>query len=305
MVVLGIRQVQAAALSLLMFEHLGDREQALALREAAGRSILSGMLSRSAAGRARMAEPEEAFVCSMLRRLGEYLAIYYLPEEHAAIRAAVQTGGESEEAACRRVLGLDFAELGMGVAREWQLPAEILHCMRPLLPGTLAAARSERDQLAHLAGFGDELATLVLAPPSPEREQALAALEQRYSRTLPIPRGDFAPLIAQALRDSREYAGIVGHGVADCEVLRRAEGWPDDARSQRAGREIDPHGDAEGADLPAEGEPGEVRATPPRAGEEERRCCVVSRTSAPRCSTAAASTTCCSWSWRRCTGASA
>ena len=224
-VVLGIRQVQAAALSLLMFEHLGDQEQAQSLREAAGRSILSGMLSRSLAHEARIAEPEEAFVCTMLRRLGEYLAIYYLPEEYAAIRAAVQTGGEDEAAACRRVLGLDFAELGIGVAREWQLPNEIIHCMHPLPAGTLPEPRGERETLARLAAFGDELSALVVTAPGPERDAALAALEERFGRSLPMPRDGLATLVQQAVNDSREYAEIVGNGVKGCRTLSAASRW--------------------------------------------------------------------------------
>lgn len=224
-VVLGIRQVQSAALSLLMFEHLGDQDQAQTLREAAGRSILSGMLSRNLAAHVHVTEPEEVFVCAMLRRLGEYLAIYYLPEEYAAIRAAEQTGGTSEQGACRQVLGLDFAELGIGVAREWQLPLEIAHCMQPLPEGNLPEVRSERDLMVRLAAFGEELSALVLSAPPGERDKALAALEERFSRSLPMPEDGLAPLVQRAVQDSREFAEIIGNGVGSCHVLSTAERW--------------------------------------------------------------------------------
>ena len=82
-VILGFKQVRMAAQSLLLFEHLASGPQAAQLSEAAGKAQMGGILARVLAERMHLEEPEEAFLCTMLRDLGRVLTMYYLPEEFA------------------------------------------------------------------------------------------------------------------------------------------------------------------------------------------------------------------------------
>ena len=90
---LGIRQVRSAALSLLMFEHLADHEQAQALRESAGRSILSGMLARGLAEHVSVTDTEQVFVCAMLPVVINGVCIGLIYGDHETVGASL--GGDT------------------------------------------------------------------------------------------------------------------------------------------------------------------------------------------------------------------
>jgi HD-like signal output (HDOD) protein len=78
--VLGGNAVRSIAISLLLFEHLPDREQASALRDEFLRANLAGYLDkRRSPGVVR--DAEEAFICAMFRNLGRLLARFCFPEE--------------------------------------------------------------------------------------------------------------------------------------------------------------------------------------------------------------------------------
>lgn len=209
-VILGFSQVRMAALALLLFENLEDHSQVEALRETAGRAFFAGALGRRLAAELRLPEPEQGFVCSMFRTLGRYLTVFYLPEEYAAVRAAAQARGLEESAAAVAVLGASFEAIGRAVAREWHLPAEILDAMRALPTGPVAVATDPRDRLHQLAVLSNDL-TEALTDPSPEsRARALAAIEERFARALPIGEGGLRQAVESALSDVRAYSRSTG-----------------------------------------------------------------------------------------------
>ncbi|MCU0936616.1 MAG: HDOD domain-containing protein, partial [Gammaproteobacteria bacterium] len=222
-VILGFSQVRAAALALLLFENLEGHGQVEALRESAGRAFFAGALGRRLADELGVSEPEQGFVCSMFRTLGRYLTVFYLPEDYAAVRATAQSRGIDEGAAAVSVLGASFEALGRAVAREWHLPAEILDAMRALPPGPVAAAGDPRDRLHQLAVLSNDL-TEALTDPNPDsRARALAALEERFARALPIGETGLRQAVESALSDVRAYARSTGfdlfRGSADTAAI--------------------------------------------------------------------------------------
>ena len=88
-VILGVENVQAATLSIVLFDHLNNSTQEKELKKATYSALMSGIIARQQAKiilSINDNEKESAFIASMLHTLGNMLVIYYLPEEYTDIR---------------------------------------------------------------------------------------------------------------------------------------------------------------------------------------------------------------------------
>ena len=224
-VALGFDRVRMAAQSLLLFEHLKSDPQAAHLKDAASRAFLSGAIGRRLAGKMPGPDPEEAFVCALLRTLGVYLTIYYLPEEYAEIRKRIEVNGEAEMPACQSVLGITFDELGRGVAREWQLPDTIVQSMHKLPDRPLKSPANPRDTLIQLSALANELCDALVNAPEERRSAALKTLQERFGSHFPIDDKRLRPLIASALEDAKTFEQAVGAGLGGSQPFQSASLW--------------------------------------------------------------------------------
>jgi eukaryotic-like serine/threonine-protein kinase len=226
--------VCTAAHSLLLFEHLNNKRQASQLKDAAGRALLSGVIGRKVAKETGFVEPEEAFVCSMLRSLGEYMTVFYLPDEQEEIARTVLNKGVSEDAACRSVLGLTYEELGVGIAREWRLPDNIVQSMRRL-PPTLEKPRNPQEALQQLAAFSNELCKSVIQAEPEGQDTAVSDLMQRYTEVLPKKGAPVAALVSGALKDAQDFQRVSNVRLANTDSFRNATRWVESQGGARDG----------------------------------------------------------------------
>ncbi len=223
-VILGYRQVRMAALSLLLFEHINDRPQAALLKELGARALLSGVLSRRLAAQVEHADAEQSFICALLYSLGRFLTANYLGDEYAEIDTRMKNDGLGEDAASTRVLGLSFEELGLGVAREWQLPKAIQESMRRLeADAEVKAPRDERAALRCLAALSNQVSDTIAETPATERVQAQAALLQRHRAAVPLRLGQLKEVVAVGLKDVGSYAKAAGVDFRASEFFQLAK----------------------------------------------------------------------------------
>jgi len=208
-VVLGFEQVKAAAMSLMLFEHLKSRAQSEELKGAAMRSLLSGMIARELASSEKGVEAEEAFICAMLKRLGKHLAIFYFPEEFREAKDLMTRKGITESAASRSVLGMSYEELGVGIAATWNFPNKILHSMRGLPKGPLPLPASESGLLQQISSFSNSLCDLLAEPPDAAPQKALGELLKRFQKGLPLDRETVCELLEAAWERVRIFADIL------------------------------------------------------------------------------------------------
>lgn len=234
-VVLGFDVVRSLAMSLLLFERLQDKQHAESLKEQFLRAATSGAIGRELGLHVGGASVEEYFVCAIFHNLGRLLAHYYLREEALAIERLRVRETLDEMAASRRVLGVDYRELGIGVARSWGFPDSILRSMErvaPPKPSPCAAA----DRLGMVSAAADVLCEVV------ERESP----EQRPARVLQAMR----PFAAALGLDDRQLRGAVERGVDSASELARA--LQVDLRGSAIGRRLtEPAGTASAADTAA------------------------------------------------------
>ena len=222
-VVLGFNQVRMAALSLLLFEHIADKPNAPLLKEVGSHAYFSGVIGRRLAADVIHADAEQGFVCAMFHTLGRYLSAYYFAEEHEEIQRLMDNKGLTEDAAAVAVLGLTFAELGVGVGREWQLPAEILAGMRPLDPAAPPQPPgNRREAMRLLSAFANEVAGVMARPDGADAGAAMARLRQRYGRAIPIPEARLTQVVAQGLEDVSQYARAADLDLHGSTLLRNA-----------------------------------------------------------------------------------
>jgi serine/threonine protein kinase len=201
----GFAGIRNMALSVLLLEHMDNKAHAGLLRDEFLRALLAGTLAEELAPLAR--EEEEAFLAAMFQNLGRLLTEYYFPEEALQIRQllpAADCAPAQREAAARRVLGIDLADLGAGVAKAWGLPDNLRRALRPPeggVPGRPFDDGPEHgvDRLRWLGRAANAIADAMLAPGAAAEPGALRVQAEAYAPVL----GLSAQAILQATQSAR------------------------------------------------------------------------------------------------------
>ncbi len=223
--IVGFNTVRNLAMSLTLFEHLHEHANAAALKDLVIGAYFSGLLARELAVDADTPNAEQAFVCAMFHRLGKLLATFYLHEEALAVARAMQTHGWDEDRASRHVLGLSYEELGIGVAKAWNLPDDIRASMRAVaLPGPMRPAR-EPERLRLLAGLTNELSEIIRTGDESARPQQVRALLERYGPATGIDDRRLNAAVQDATASLMRDADTLGHGVSRSGFAKKARDW--------------------------------------------------------------------------------
>ncbi|PTT19803.1 serine/threonine protein kinase [Acidovorax sp. HMWF029] len=183
----GFNAVRNMALSLVLLDHMQDRQHASQMREEFLRAMMAGTVAAELCGAGQAAEG--AFIGAMFQNLGRMLCEFYFPEEARQVRSLVASGRMEggEESASQQVLGLGFEDLGVGVARVWGLPESLQRCMRkPLGSPTQRPPEQGAERMRWAALAANEVAgTLLLGDPA-QTEAHLDQVGTRYARTLSL-----------------------------------------------------------------------------------------------------------------------
>ena len=186
----GFAGIRNMALSLVLLERMQDKRHAEQLKEEYLRALMAATLADALTPAPR--EAEECFLGAMFQSLGRLLVEFYFPEEARQIQALVRptttrTAGLEQNLAAERVLGIGFAELGLGVARAWGLPESLQMSMRVPdgAPPVRALPTSGLDRQRWLGRMATDVADAMLdaADGQPPR---LAPIAERYGRALGV-----------------------------------------------------------------------------------------------------------------------
>lgn len=229
--VLGFDQVRSVAITLVLFEHLQNKAQADALKEEVLGAYFGGLVARELVAKAGIRDGEEAFICAMFHRLGRLLVTFYLHDEQVAIRKLIAQGRD-EEAASTEVLGMSYADLGIGVARSWNFPARLLGSMRPVADGPVREPTCDTDRLRALAGLATELTDVIRASPPERRDERLGNLVDRFGNALGITGQHLRGAIQSAVTEISRDAGILDVKTAGSAFFGQARSWskPDETK---------------------------------------------------------------------------
>lgn len=207
-VILGFNAVRDAAVSLLLFEHLHDRAHVDELKGEAVDSFYRGILGRLLAASAGVRDSEEAFICALFRDLGRLMARFHFFDKTEEVNALMANEMVSEEVASLRVLGVDYDQLGVAIAKQWHFPPSILSAMTPLEDGNVKPANSDTSRLKILANLARDLHRTVAGKRPEEQETAVEGLFQRYREAVHLTRETLAESARKAVETLREEAMI-------------------------------------------------------------------------------------------------
>lgn len=180
-VILGFEQVRQIAVTLLLFEHLQNRSQAVQLRDEMLATYFSGLLGRELVQQAGIRDAEEAFICALFHSLGKLLAAYYLFDEYQQIERVQQAHGMDESKAAIQVLGMSFEDLGIGVAQAWHFPDRLVHSMRQVTEDKVAKPANAQERLRVVAALSNAVGAALRETDADKRRTRLTAVHTRYA----------------------------------------------------------------------------------------------------------------------------
>ena len=271
-IVLGFDTIRNIAITVLLFEHMQDKGNAKDLKEAFLRANFAGLLAReSSHGPLLRRQGEEAFICAMFHDLGQLLARYYFPEEVDEIFKLVEFKKLSVKAAATQVLGISLEELGMGIAKNWGFPSNIVASMRPLPAGDVRKPNTTDEALHVIAGFANEMCALLAVTPPEQRGKALAKISQRFGSSLQMTDRQLQDNMEKAVEDLAEVASILHVNLKQSMFARQTAAFVGGSTTVDAA--LTPHAHGVGAtndslaqtllsDAPLPGEDGDMAAVP-------------------------------------------
>ena len=224
-VLVGFAGIRNMALSVVLMEHMNDKAHAALLKDEFLRALMAGTLARELTPVVR--EGEDAFLGSMFQNLGRLLTEYYFPEEAVEIRQQLfsinaNNNGAAREAAARKVLGLGFSDIGMGVAKAWGLPDTLQLAMtapegdlpsRLLMPGV--------QRLRWLGRAANALTDALLNDEGAAQQQALQEVAEQSAPMLGLMAKDIVATAHEACSKLASLAQAMNLQIARGSPARR------------------------------------------------------------------------------------
>jgi serine/threonine protein kinase len=222
-IVLGFDTIRNIAITVLLFEHLQDKANARDLKEAFLRANLAGLLARESNYNPLLRRHgEETFICALFHGLGRLLAQYYFPEEVDEISKLIEFKKLSESAASSQVLGISFEDLGIGIAKSWGFPGNIMDSMRRLPAGEVRRPNTPEEALRVLSGYANEMCDVLAGTPPEQRAKGLAKIAQRYGASMLMSERQQQASMEKAIEDLAEVASILHVNLKQSPFARQA-----------------------------------------------------------------------------------
>ena len=162
---------------------------------------------------------EDAFIAAMFHDLGRTLTIHYLPHEFQAIHDEAERI-ENEFHVARKVLGVAFHDLGIGVARHWQLPESLIGTMAAL-PRAPRVPERDEEMLSLVAAFSAQLARVLIEPEPYGGRDAAKRLLDVGQPLFDLDSGGWPGLFEQCVPMVEQYAIVVAGRTRSGKITTR------------------------------------------------------------------------------------
>lgn len=215
-VLLGFDTVRSLCLSIAVIDALSSGAQKTRVAEQMARAFHAAVQARSFAVKRRDTSPEEVFIATLLCNIGD-LAFWSMQSDIAPkLDAALQRPDCNRADAERAALGFELNELGLGLARKWQLGK--------LLENTLAN-KGDSDPRVGSVRLAQELARRAEKGwDSPEVRQFMG----RVAEALYMPLQDVTKLVHENANEAAKAVQYFGGGTAAERIpLPNAQHKPD------------------------------------------------------------------------------
>ncbi len=211
---LGIDRVRALASGMVFFEHFNAKGSHV--KELVVLSLATATQADAVASRLGHPRPEQAYLCGLLRNMGEILITSYFPDEFDSIRARVARQHASLADACRATLGFTYEDLGVEMARRWSMPAEVGASM-------VAEPRaSGEDLLVTITGLAHGLTTAMYRSDATEASSRVTLLVQKLGAPVGLSKDALEDVVKAAAEEVRRVFARLKLPSHDFAVLDKA-----------------------------------------------------------------------------------
>jgi eukaryotic-like serine/threonine-protein kinase len=224
-VIMGFETVRNIAMSLIMLEFMQNRSLAHQLKDEVIASFFAGVVATQLAVGRNIRDAEELMICAMFQSLGRMLVTYYFFEESQEIVRLIEQG-QSEAQATIKVLGLDYNEIGIGVARSWNFPKRLLAGMEKLPAGEpVKKPKTEEDHLRITVNMANELCEIAATTAPNEKSQALNKLRFRYQFALDLTERKLNDALESGLQELSRRAMTLEINTARSPLVNKVRQW--------------------------------------------------------------------------------
>jgi HD-like signal output (HDOD) protein len=233
--VLGMDTLRSLALSLVMFERLGQSRTAARLSDEFVRSTLASLMARSVLTPGSRLW-EEAGLAAMFHRLGQVLVLCHLPIESAQLieRSPEEPRPQAARDIALAVLGVTCEDLGHALGEAWGFPPVLLSgLLRSAVRGPVPPCNSFELTVRVAANLGVEICEMV-DEHGPADAHAHQALADRYHAALGLSGVAMQNALAQAIAHTREIGLAMGVDMPRTPFGRRLLGL-EPGRAQTGG----------------------------------------------------------------------
>lgn len=129
-VVLGFKTVRSIALSVSVLNAFQQQNANFNMKSFWAHSAVSAGICRLIASKTRICDPELAFIIGLLKDLGKLVLVENAGEEVRAIIAVAREFRLSFQAATRKVMDTDDAELCAWLMQTWNLDVDLIQAVR-------------------------------------------------------------------------------------------------------------------------------------------------------------------------------
>ena len=240
-VMLGMEAVRQLAAGLLIFEKFHNKPAGV--RELMTLSMLSANHVREIARRLPDVKPEEAYLCGMVRNLGEVLTAYYLPTTYANILRVAETGKRPLINACMDVQQFSFEDLGEAVAKYWGMPDRVAECQHaPLTPN---GSPHSRDMLLEAVSLGHLMTTAAYRmEPEAGAAQLKLCLQDHYP-WLRLTKQEMDDILTTAIDATKASFAAMGIKVDELRLHAQTRKVLEAMSETTAGQNREPVGDSQ------------------------------------------------------------
>jgi HD-like signal output (HDOD) protein len=190
------------------------------LREMLVLSVLSAVHSRDIAAAIGYPAPDEAHVTGLFRNLGEIMIGCHYPREYSSIILTMQGDKIDGRAACLRVLGFGWDEVGGRVAEAWNLPPGLIRC----LCGSARAGGSARERsLASVTDYARDLTHAVYRDGGGIESLHLRCVDDPQGRRVLVSVRDLVRIVDGARCETQSAFAALGIPTADLRLEQQAQ----------------------------------------------------------------------------------
>lgn len=211
--IIGIDMIKELAISISLFEEfIKSGVEKEGISKLLTKSFLSANLSKAVCTTKRITvPPEEAYVCTLLHKLGETIILLYVPEIYNKIQEAGLRGGSAENMTRLLLKGHTFADIGMEIAKFWHFSDMIVSAMEPDPP----IPESRLDSVAiiqNLAVFSNRLTSALC------EDSNLDVLMSKYQKMFAINLKEVINILYETIETSEYISGALNYGLTKLKL---------------------------------------------------------------------------------------